>query len=39
MMNESGMHYWGLGMGWSIMLILAVLVIAVGIYYKVRKKG
>lgn len=38
-MNESGMQYWGFGMGWSIMLILAILVIAVGIYYKVRKKG
>jgi hypothetical protein len=34
-MNE----YWGIGMGWSIMLILAILVIIVGIYYKVRKKG
>lgn len=35
MMNE----YWGIGMGWGIMLILAVLVVVVGIYYKVRKKG
>ena len=34
-MNE----YWGFGMGWGIMLLLAVLVVVVGIYYKVRKKG
>ncbi len=34
-MNE----YWSIGMSWGIMLILAILVIVVGIYYKVRKKG
>ena len=34
-MNE----YWTFGMGWGIMVILAILVVAVGIYYKVRKKG
>lgn len=34
-MNE----YWGIGTGYVIMVILAILVIAVGIYYKVRKKG
>lgn len=38
-MNESGLQYWGMGMGWGIILILAILVIAVGMYYKIRKKG
>ena len=38
-MNEPGMQYWGMGMGWGIILLLAILVIIVGIYYKVRKKG
>ncbi len=38
-MNEPGLQSWGAGMGWGIVLILAILVIVVGIYYKVRKKG
>ena len=38
MMDGSGMHGWGIGMGWGVALILAVLVIIVGIYYKIRKK-
>jgi hypothetical protein len=29
---------WGIGMGWGVALILAILVIVVGIYYKIRKK-
>ena len=31
--------FWGIGMGYGMMVILAILVIIVGIYYKVRKKG
>lgn len=29
---------WGIGMGWGIALVLAVLVVAVGIYAKLRKR-
>jgi hypothetical protein len=38
MMNLLNVQGWGIGMGWGIALILAVLVIVVGIYYKIRKK-
>lgn len=34
-MNE----YWGIGTGYVIMVILAILVILVGVYYILRKKG
>lgn len=37
-MNLLNVQGWGIGMGWGIALILAVLVIVVGIYYKIRKK-
>jgi len=33
-----GSQMFGLGIGWGIALILAVLVIIVGIYYKIRKR-
>lgn len=38
MMNLLEMQGWGIGMGWGIALFLAVMVIIVGIYYKVKKK-
>lgn len=38
MWNLLEVQGWGIGMGWGIVLFLAVMVIIVGIYYKVRKK-
>jgi hypothetical protein len=38
MLNLLEIQSWGIGMGWGVALILAVLVIIVGIYYYVRKK-
>jgi len=38
MTNLITIMFWGIGMGWGIALILAILVVIVGIYSKIKKR-
>jgi len=38
MMNGLGGNSWGIGTGWQLILGIAILVVIVGIYMKIKKK-